>query len=75
MEAAGIPCARFSLEDSGFEAVAKNTVRVIEITKLVEEKKGSGVSVPLTKPALCESAWQTAHVFDPTEWSRSASVW
>lgn len=47
MEAAGIPCARFSLEDSGFEAVQKNTVRVIEITKLVEEKKGSGVSVPV----------------------------
>ena len=47
MEAAGIPCARFSLEDSGFEAVKKNAVRVIEITKLVEEKKGSGVSVPV----------------------------
>ena len=47
MEAAGIPCARFSLEDSGFEAVKKNTVRVIEITKLVQEKKGSGVSVPV----------------------------
>ncbi len=47
MEAAGIPCARFSLEDSGFEAATKNTVRVIEITKLVEEKKGSGVSVPV----------------------------
>ena len=47
MEAAGIPCARFSLEESGFEAVKKNTVRVIEITKLVEEKKGSGVSVPV----------------------------
>ncbi len=47
MEIAGIPCARFSLEDSGFEAVKKNAVRVIEITKLVEEKKGSGVSVPV----------------------------
>ena len=47
MEAAGIPCARFSLEDSGLETVKKNTVRVIEITKLVEEKKGSGVSVPV----------------------------
>lgn len=47
MEAAGIPCARFLLEDSGFEAVKKNAVRVIEITKLVEEKKGSGVSVPV----------------------------
>jgi hypothetical protein len=47
MQAVGIPCARFSLEDSGFEAVRKNTVRVIEITKLVGEKKGSGVSVPV----------------------------
>ena len=47
MEAVGIPCARFSLEDSGFESVKKNTVRVIEITKLVAEKKGSGVSVPV----------------------------
>jgi hypothetical protein len=47
MEDAGIPCARFSLEDSGFEEVKRNTVRVIEITKLVEHKKGSGVSVPV----------------------------
>ncbi len=47
MEAAGIPCARFSVEDSGFEAVQKNAVCVIEITKLVEEKKGTGVSVPV----------------------------
>ena len=47
MEKAGIPCGRFSLEDSGFEPVKKNAVRVIEITKLVGEKKGSGVSVPV----------------------------
>lgn len=47
MEAAGIPCARFALEESGFEIVEKNRVRVIEITKLVEQKKGSGVSVPV----------------------------
>ncbi len=47
MQEAGIPCERFSLNDSGFEAVKKNIVRVIEITKLVEEKKGSGVSVPV----------------------------
>jgi len=47
MEEAGIQCARFSLEDSGFEAFKKNAVRVIEITKLVEQKKGSGVSVPV----------------------------
>jgi len=45
MEAVGIPCARFSIDDSGFESVKKNAVRVIEITKLVEEKKGAGVSV------------------------------
>ena len=47
MQASGIPCERFSLNDSGFEVVKKNVVRVIEITKLVEEKKGSGVSVPV----------------------------
>jgi len=47
MERAGIPCGRFSLDDSGFEPARKNAVRVIEITKLVEEKKGSGVSVPV----------------------------
>jgi hypothetical protein len=49
MTAVGIPCERFSLEESGFEAVRKNTVRVIEITKVVEEKKGSGVSVPVER--------------------------
>src|SRR5262249_16597256 len=47
MEAVGIPCARFALEDSGFEVVPKHSVRVIEITKLVEQKKGSGMSVPV----------------------------
>ena len=47
MAIAGIPCARFALEESGLEAVPKHIVRVIEITKLVEEKKGSGVSVPV----------------------------
>lgn len=47
MEEAGIPCARFSLEDSGLETVKKNAVRVIEITKFVETKKGGGVSVPV----------------------------
>ncbi|NLC70418.1 MAG: DEAD/DEAH box helicase family protein [Desulfuromonadaceae bacterium] len=47
MTAAGIPCKRFALEASGLETSEKNTVRVIEITKLVEQKKGSGVSVPV----------------------------
>ena len=47
MQAAGIPCAKFSLDHSGLEAVKKNTVRVIEITKFVEKKRGSGASVPV----------------------------
>jgi hypothetical protein len=47
MQEAGIPCARFNLENSGLEIISRNTVRVIEITKLVEQKKGSGVSVPV----------------------------
>lgn len=47
MQEAGIPCGRFNLENSGLETVSRNTVRVIEITKLVEQKKGSGVSVPV----------------------------
>lgn len=47
MEEVGIPCARFSLDHSGLESISENTVRVIEVTKLVEQKKGSGVSVPV----------------------------
>ncbi len=45
MEASGIPCARFSLTESGLGM--KDTVRVFEITKLVTQKKGSGLSVPV----------------------------
>jgi Type III restriction enzyme, res subunit len=47
MREVGIPCARFNLENSGLETVSRNAVRVIEITKLVEQKRGSGVSVPV----------------------------
>jgi hypothetical protein len=43
----GIPARRFDLNESGLGLPAKNTVRVIEITKLVEEKRGGGVSVPV----------------------------
>ncbi len=43
----GIPCEKFNLEESGLKLSDKNTVRVIEITKLVEEKKGGGISVPV----------------------------
>jgi hypothetical protein len=45
MEASGLPCARFNIEESGLWSGGKNVVRVIEITKLVEEKRGAGVSV------------------------------
>jgi hypothetical protein len=47
MAASGIPARRFDLNESGLGLVAKNVVRVIEITKLVEEKRGGGVSVPV----------------------------
>ncbi len=45
MRLSGIPCERFSAEESGLGLGAPETVRVIEITKLREVKKGKGVSV------------------------------
>lgn len=47
LEASGIPAKRFVLNHSGLWSSSKNTVQVIEITKLVEEKRGGGVSVPV----------------------------
>ncbi|HUU20065.1 MAG TPA: DEAD/DEAH box helicase family protein [Sedimentisphaerales bacterium] len=47
MKASGLPCERFNLEESGLRLGAKNTVRVIEITKLVEQKRGGGITVPV----------------------------
>lgn len=47
LAASGIPAERFDLQDSGLLAARRNIVRVIEITKLVEEKRGGGVSVPI----------------------------
>jgi len=47
MTASDIPCRRFDLNESGLMMTGKDTVRVIEITKLVEEKRGGGVSVPV----------------------------
>lgn len=47
MNASNIPCRRFDLNNSGLMAINPNTVQVIEITKLVEEKRGGGVSVPV----------------------------
>jgi len=47
LAASGIPARRFDLNESGLGLAAKDAVRVIEITKLVEEKRGGGVSVPV----------------------------
>lgn len=47
MAASNIPCKRFNLEESGLLLSDPHAVRVIEITKLVEEKRGGGVSVPV----------------------------
>jgi hypothetical protein len=45
MVLSGIPCERFNLEDSGLMRADRDVVRVIEITKLVEQKRGGGVTV------------------------------
>ena len=47
LAASGIPARRFDLNHSGLPWGGRNTVQVIEITKLVEEKRGGGVSVPV----------------------------
>lgn len=47
MALSGIDVERFSLSQSGLGLAGRETVRVIEITKLVEEKRGGGVSVPV----------------------------
>ena len=47
MTASGIPCRRFELEESGLIMGVKDAVQVIEITKLVEQKRGGGARVPV----------------------------
>ena len=48
MRLSGIPCRRFDLRESGLHVGAEeHAVRVIEITKLTEVKKGGGLSVPV----------------------------
>ncbi len=47
MRLSGIPCERFLNFESGLGLGGRDVVRVIEITKLVEEKRGAGVSVPV----------------------------
>lgn len=47
LTASNIPCRRFDLNESGLGLADTHTVRVIEVTKLVEEKRGGGQSVPV----------------------------
>lgn len=47
LAASGIPARRFDLNTSGLWTGGRDVVQVIEITKLVEEKRGGGVSVPV----------------------------
>ncbi|HOM24056.1 MAG TPA: DEAD/DEAH box helicase family protein [Termitinemataceae bacterium] len=47
LAASGIPARRFDLNTSGLWSSGQDAVQVIEITKLVEEKRGGGVSVPV----------------------------
>jgi len=47
MTASNIPCRHFNLNESGLMTTGKDVVQVIEITKLVEEKRGGGARVPV----------------------------
>jgi hypothetical protein len=45
--ASSIPARRFDLNEGSFWSSSRDVIKVIEITKLVEEKRGGGVSVPV----------------------------
>ena len=47
LQASNIPAARFDINEAGSLFGQPWTVRVTEITKLVEEKRGGGVRVPI----------------------------
>lgn len=47
--ASGVPVERFDPERATLLGAARDTLQVIEITKLVEEKKGGGVTVPVSR--------------------------
>ncbi len=47
MAASAIRCQHFDLNVSGLITDTDNTVQVIEITKLAEQKRGGGISVPV----------------------------
>jgi hypothetical protein len=47
LAASGIPARRFDLNAGGLWTGGRDLIQIIEITKLVEEKRGGGVSVPV----------------------------
>jgi hypothetical protein len=47
--ASGVTVERFDLERPTLLGTARDTLQVIEITKLVEEKRGGGVTVPVSR--------------------------
>ena len=47
LDASGIPARRFDLNEGGLVGEEANTVLVIDIHKLVSEKRGQGVTVPV----------------------------
>ena len=47
LQASNIPAARFDVNEAGSLLSQPGTVKVTEITKLVEEKRGGGVRVPV----------------------------
>ena len=47
LQASNIPAIRFDVNEAGGLLSQPNTIRVTEITKLVDEKKGGGVRVPV----------------------------
>lgn len=48
MQLSGIPCQRFNADTADLFSGNPETVKVIEITKLVEDKKGGGQSIDIT---------------------------
>ena len=47
MELSDIPGRRFDLNESGLLLPKRDTIRILEITKLVQEKRGGGERVPV----------------------------
>jgi len=49
LAASGIPARRFDVNASGLRTGGRDAIQIIEITKLVEEKRGGGVSVSVER--------------------------